>query len=124
LYTAKVGGDFMGLYRFILPIFPLGAVVLQEAMRAISQRMRPIVGEPMLVVAGLTLAIGFGLASAKVSTTAAVVALDNSDHGIDAPGYLKKYADDRIPVGRWLGQNARPDDLMTVGGAGVIPYYS
>jgi hypothetical protein len=43
---------------------------------------------------------------------------------IDTPAYLKQYALVRIPVGIWLGQHARPDDLMTVGGAGVIPYYS
>ena len=43
---------------------------------------------------------------------------------MDFPGYLKKYADDRVPVGRWFAAHARPDDLMSVGGAGVIPYYS
>jgi hypothetical protein len=47
-----------------------------------------------------------------------------ADHGIDTPAYLKKYAEDRIAVGQWFGQHAHADDLMTVGGAGVIPYYS
>jgi hypothetical protein len=43
---------------------------------------------------------------------------------IDSPGYLKHYADERVPIGLWLGRHARPDDLASVGGAGVIPYYS
>jgi hypothetical protein len=47
-----------------------------------------------------------------------------ADNGIDMPAYLKSYAEERIPVGQWLGAHKQPDDLMTVGGAGVIPYYS
>ena len=121
-YVVKVGGDFMGLYRFILPVIPLGAVVVQEALRHLAQRLRPMVGAPVLALGGLMLAAGFGAGSAKVSHTA--ITFIGADNGIDTPGYLKKYAEDRIPVGQWLGLHARPDDLMTVGGAGVIPYYS
>jgi hypothetical protein len=68
------------------------------------------------------LAAGFLAASAKVSQTAATV--EDAENGIDTPAFLKKYAVDRIPVGIWMSQFARPDDLMTVGGAGVIPYYA
>jgi hypothetical protein len=121
-YVIKVGGDFMGLYRFVLPVIPLGAVVVQESLRCLYQRLRPVVGTPVLAVAGAVLAVGFGVGSAKVSQTA--VTFIGADNGIDTPGYLKKYAEDRIPVGQWFAKHGRPDDLMTVGGAGVIPYYS
>ncbi len=122
VYVVKVGGDFMGLYRFILPVLPLGAVVLQEALRQITARFAPMVGRLTLGLAGLTIAAGFAVSSWKVSRTAATWV--GADNGIDSPAYLKAYADQRIPIGRWFGQHARPDDLMTVGGAGVIPYYS
>jgi len=39
-YVVKVGGDFMGLYRFILPVLPFGAVVVQESVRRLAQRLR------------------------------------------------------------------------------------
>jgi arabinofuranosyltransferase len=122
LYVVQVGGDFMGLYRFILPVLPLGAVVLQEALRGLFDRLAPLVGWPVLGVAGVALASGFLLGSAKVSRTAATVVA--AENGIDTPAYLKQYALDRIPVGIWFRRHARPDDLMTVGGAGVIPYYA
>ena len=48
----------------------------------------------------------------------------DSDRGIDSPRYLKHYVQERVPIGIWLGQQARPGQLASVGGAGVIPYYS
>jgi hypothetical protein len=121
-YVVKVGGDFMGLYRFILPVVPLGAVVVQESLRRLTQRLRPAVGRPVLALAVTALAVAFVAGSMRVSRVA--ITFIGADNGIDTPGYLKKYAEDRIPIGQWFGKNARPDDLMTVGGAGVIPYYS
>jgi hypothetical protein len=112
-YTVSVGGDFMGLYRFVLPVIPLGAVALQEGLRTLSIRLAPVVGRPVLAVAGLVLAGGYLAGSAKVSQTAATI--EDAENGIDTPAYLKKYALDRIPVGIWLAQHAHADDLMTVG---------
>jgi hypothetical protein len=80
------------------------------------------VGRPVLALAGAALAIAFVAGSLRVSRMA--VSFIGADNGIDTPGYLKKYAEDRIPIGQWFAKNAHPDDLMTVGGAGVIPYYS
>ncbi len=122
LYVVKVGGDFMGLYRFVLPVVPLAAVTVQEALRALAGRLAPLVGRPVVAIAGLALAAGYVVASARVTDNA--VTIVDADNGIDSPAFLKKYADERVPIGKWFGQHARPDDLMTVGGAGVIPYYA
>jgi arabinofuranosyltransferase len=121
LYTLKVGGDFMGLYRFILPVLPLGAVVVQEAIHVIYDRLLPFVPKLALGAAGVACAGGFALASLKVSRTATG---NGSEQGIDSPGYLKHYVEERIPIGVWLAAQARPEHLASVGGAGVIPYYS
>jgi hypothetical protein len=121
-YVVKVGGDFMGLYRFILPVLPLGALVLQESLRRLCARLRPVVGRPVLALAGALLAAGFLAGSARVTRTA--LTFVGADNGIDTPAYLRKYVEDRIPIGQWFGRHGRPDDLMAVGGAGVIPYYS
>ncbi|HEY5283359.1 MAG TPA: hypothetical protein VIM14_11275 [Polyangia bacterium] len=121
-YVVKVGGDFMGLYRFILPVIPLGAVVLAESVRRIYAQLRPRLGA---WVPGITLAIvGVGFVAGSAHTTQQARTYVGADNGIDMPAYLKRYAEDRIPVGQWLGMHKQPDDLMTVGGAGVIPYYS
>jgi hypothetical protein len=121
-YVVSVGGDFMGLYRFILPVLPLGAVVLQEALRTLARRLAPLTGPRTLAVVGVLIGASFLAGSGKVTRVNATV--EDADNGIDTPAYLKRYALNRIPVGIVLGRYARPDDLMTVGGAGVIPYYS
>ena len=122
VYVVKVGGDFMGLYRFILPIVPLGAVVLAESIRRIYTLFRPYFGA---WVCGLALAaVGAGFLIGSAHTTRVALTFVGADNGIDMPVYLKTYAEERIPVGQWLGAHKAPDDLMTVGGAGVIPYYS
>jgi len=121
-YVVKVGGDFMGLYRFILPVVPLGALTLQEALASLWTRLRPRMG---IVPAALALAaffVAFGIGT--YHTSAKALTFVGAENGIDSPAYLKKYAEDRIPVGIWLGRYGQPEDLMTVGGAGVIPYYS
>jgi arabinofuranosyltransferase len=121
IYTVKVGGDFMGLFRFVLPVIPLAAVVVQEALRTLYDRLAAFVPKLALAAAGIACAGSFALASLKVSKTATLV---GSEQGIDTPGYLKYYVEERIPVGVWLAAHARPEHLASVGGAGVIPYYS
>jgi hypothetical protein len=121
-YTMKVGGDFMGLYRFILPVLPLGAVVLQESLRNLYLRLRPLLGAPTLLLALAVLATGFLVGSAH--TTRVATTFVGADNGIDTPAYLKHYAEERISPAQWLAKYKRPGELMTVGGAGVIPYYS
>jgi len=121
-YTAKVGGDFMGLYRFVLPVMPLGALMLQQSLRNIGQRLQAYVPKAIQITAAIVLLLSYGAGQAMVSYYGMTVI--GADRGIDTPGYLKQYADERIPIGRWFAEFAQPDDLMTVGGAGVIPYYS
>jgi hypothetical protein len=83
LYTVSVGGDFMGLYRFILPVVPLGAVALQEALRVLWSRLEPFTGRPVLALAGAMVAGGFIAGSAKVSQGGATIV--GADNGIDTP---------------------------------------
>ncbi len=123
IYVGKVGGDFMGLYRFVLPVVPLGALLAQESARALCIRLGPFIPRPILAAAAIALLTAQGYANAHVGRQAAE-GIPPSDNGIDSPGYLKDYADERVAVGLWFKKYARPDDLMTVGGAGVIPYYS
>jgi arabinofuranosyltransferase len=121
-YVIKVGGDFMGLYRFILPVLPLAAVVLAESARRVHALLVPRLGA---WVPGLALVlVGAGFVTGSVHTSREALTFVGADNGIDMPAYLKHYAEERIPVGQWLAQHKRADDFATFGGAGVIPYYS
>ena len=121
-YVVKVGGDFMGLYRFILPVVPLGALTLQEALASLWTRLRPRMGMLPAALALVAFFVAFGIGTYHTSRKG--LTFVGAENGIDSPAYLKKYAEERIPVGIWLGRYGKPEDLMTVGGAGVIPYYS
>jgi len=122
LYAIKVGGDFMGLYRFVLLIIPLGALLVQESLMELGAALRPWVGRPVLAIAALCLAAAQAITSFHMSHTAMTVV--GADRGIDTPAYLAHYVEERLPIGKWLARHARPDDLMTLGGAGVMAYHA
>jgi hypothetical protein len=121
LYLVKVGGDFMGLYRFVVPMLPLMAWLAQEGLVAVWQRVHRWRGpRPAIAVVALTLA---GLAGFGGWITHRSLRL-GADKGIDRPGYLRRYTRDRARIGMWMKRWAKPDDLMTVGGVGAQPYYA
>ena len=125
LYVVSVGGDFMGLYRFVLPIVPLnvlcGALGLWRlGAGAESESGAPVRGWAL----GLTaLLLGLHAVNAYFVDRHALGFI-GADRGIDTPGYLRYYTSDRAAIGKWLGQNVRPDDYQVVGGAGAQVYYA
>jgi hypothetical protein len=120
LYVASVGGDFMGLHRFVMPIVPLnvlcGALGLYELFSA-ARLAAAARATGVLLLLGL-----HGLNTYAVDRRA--LSFIGADRGIDTPGYLRHYTADRIAIGRWLGQHVQPDDYQVVGGAGAQVYYA
>jgi hypothetical protein len=124
LYVASVGGDFMGLYRFVMPVIPLIALVTAVSLR---QTLSPLDARaPLGAAAVVALALGLHAWHAVGVDRRARVATrpGATDRGIDTPGYLRMYTADRAAVGKWFGRHARPDDYAAVGGAGAQVYYS
>ena len=118
LYVASVGGDFMGLYRFVMPVIPLVALVAALSLRSALRRVDRLA--PFFVMLALALHAWHAVGVDK----AALVIPGPSDNGIDRPGWLKWYTDDRAAIGRWFAAHAQPDDYAAVGGAGAQVYYS
>jgi hypothetical protein len=116
-YIAAVGGDFMGLFRFAMPVVPLLAVATALSLRVVlAPWPRPIaIGCMALILAG-------HVAHESAVTRAALRV--GSDQGIDSPGYLREYTANRAAIGRFFKKYARPDDFAAVGGAGAQVYYS
>jgi hypothetical protein len=118
-YVASVGGDFMGLYRFLVPALPLLALVAQEALRRIPG--------PRLVAPALTFLVLLVYAgwSAQVTHRANTLVRDDPPgSGIDMPGFLRRFTADRARIGRWFASYVQPDDKMSVGGAGAQVFYA
>jgi hypothetical protein len=119
LYAWRVGGDFMGLHRFIMPVFVLLAVLVGLGLASLAERVPQI---PASAAAGIAVAVVALFAASQVKLTRASIK-PGSTHGVDTPGYLKEYAHDRILAGKALAGKIAPDELSWVGGAGVQPYF-
>lgn len=118
LYVAKVGGDFMGLYRFVLPIVPLHVAAAAAGFAHLSARWaKPMTAGVLVLLAGLH-------AANTVRVDRHALHFIGADRGIDTPGYLRHYAADRTAIGKWLGAHVASDDYQVVGGAGAQVYYA
>lgn len=111
IYVARMG-DWMPLFRFFIPILPLGFVLLQagvvEVVRALSS-----VGVNRT---GLRLVVGL-LSLAVLGAVVCQVYLQRGLRGMDEN---QLYAQ----VGKELRQRARPGDTLAVIDAGAVPYFS
>jgi hypothetical protein len=123
-YAISVGGDFMGLHRFIMPVFVIAAIAVTLGLEWLTARIpermrtRAAVGIVAVVVAAFALT--------QVQLTRKSLAWGNfrADRGIiDTPAYLIVYTEDRAAIGKAMASCFRPGDFSIVGGAGAQPYY-
>ena len=128
-YVAGVGGDFMGLHRFIMPLFVLAALAVALGVAnlgALVARLssRALVATAVMLVAGAAVLGAF--ADRQLALTKASLRFGNfkNDRGIDTPAYLRAYTHDRVLIGKALAPCVRPDDYAIFGGVGALPYYA
>jgi arabinofuranosyltransferase len=131
-YTVSVGGDFMGLHRFIMPLFVVAALAVVLGLERLASLVppRPLAAGPLrttlrAALAGLAGAIVVAaFAATQLELTRSSLARRASDRGIDTPGFLIVYTEDRAKIGRAMAPCLREDDFSIVGGAGAQPYYA
>jgi hypothetical protein len=122
-YTVGVGGDFMGLHRFVMPLFPLGALAVVGGLRVLVgtlPRWREIAGPALAAM----LVAAFAMQQLRLTERSTRDHNWASDQGIDTPSYLKVYAHDRAVIGEHMQPCFRDDDFAIFGGAGAKPYYA
>ena len=123
-YAISVGGDFMGLHRFIMPLFVVAAIAVALGLEWLAGRVAPrLQARVGWIAAGVVVA---GFAWTQVELTRESLRADNlaADHGvIDTPAFLILYTEDRAAIGRAMDPCFHPDDLSIVGGAGAQPYF-
>jgi arabinofuranosyltransferase len=118
-YAVSVGGDFMGLHRFIMPVFVVAALAVTLGAERIAGVVAHRAAGPVIAV----VLVG-GFAVTQLGLTRASLRWGNfaSDRGIDTPAFLMVYTEDRAAIGRAMAACLRPDDFSIVGGAGAQPY--
>lgn len=123
-YVVTVGGDFMGLHRFIMPMFVVAAIAVTLGLEWLAGCV-PAAHRSVVAVVACAVIVG-GFAVTQWQLTARSLRADNlaADHGvIDTPAFLIVYTEDRAKIGRAMETCFRDDDFSIVGGAGAQPYY-
>jgi hypothetical protein len=116
-YAIGVGGDFMGLHRFIMPLFVVAAIAVTLGVAHLERAHR----WAALAVAA-TLVIVFAVQQHDLTSASMRFGNFRPDDGIDTPSYLRVYAHDRTLIGEKLRACVRPDDFAIYGGVGAMPY--
>jgi arabinofuranosyltransferase len=108
-YVIYVGGDFMPLSRFMVPILPALAVLLQDSVWiTYSTARRRKTG--LLAASAIAVVVTF-----YWGTSTQVV------------NRFETYVETRQELqalGLWFRENTAPDDVIAVSAAGAVPYYS
>ncbi len=124
LYIARVGGDFMAQYRFIMPLLPLAFWGLQEAVRAITTHTIAVAQTPRLryLLPALLLSGATWLCHQVYLTEASLKV--GSENGVDSIGWLKQFVEQTTAIGKHIKNNAPEGTSIATTAAGVIPYYA
>jgi arabinofuranosyltransferase len=128
LYTASVGGDFMGLHRFIMPVFFLVAILVTVGIHdaisfALPINRRGSTARMVAVVLVTSLCTAFALSQFALTERSLRWGNFGNDRGIDTPRFLITYTEDRAAIGKAMAPCFAPDDFSIVGGAGAQPYF-
>ncbi|MEI9950724.1 MAG: hypothetical protein WDO74_17540 [Pseudomonadota bacterium] len=124
LYVARIGGDFLDLYRFLTPLLPAAFCLLSCAAGILYSTLagRKRFAVPALA-AGLLVAHGRSqLAMAHEATQ--VASSSRAALRVEPLGWTRLYALRWQGIGRWLERARLVHDTTAVGAAGALPYYS
>lgn len=126
IYTASVGGDFMGLHRFVMPLFPVVALGAALGLRLVahgSTRKMPGARMPITLALAAVMLVAHGLVQLRLTARSTEWGNWSADRGIDTPAFLQVYTGDRARIGEHMRECFRDDDFSIVGGAGAQPYH-
>ncbi len=122
LHVMRVGGDFMALHRFMVPIMPVCAVLVALGVRRTVERLLDRGTAPWIpIVAGVVIAAGMAVGIQRIDSKALEV---GSDRGVDSIGWLSMFHHQTAAIGKHLAKTADPDASIAVTAAGIIPFYS
>jgi arabinofuranosyltransferase len=114
LYVLHIGGDWMPMGRFLIPVLPFMALAAAEVLHHLSGRLRKI-----CIVFAVVMSAVIALTSLKYD-----LLRQCPSHYLDILDWEIPHYDDWEKVGRWFRENSDPDDSMSTGLGGIIPYYS
>ena len=138
-HVIRVGGDFMAMHRFWVPLIPVLALMMQEGLRpfeslvhvhaSISSQRFPLVralwATALIALLGASAVNSYHLGHRSLTTLHVHrTGYDGEYDHLESVAFMKKFADDRVLIGRFLQHRVPADAWIAVGGAGAIVYAS
>jgi hypothetical protein len=120
-YIVYVGGDFMDMFRFIVPILPIAFLAIGSAWQEYFTFVRvkwsksaavTVVG--VLLVAAVALNLHSSWDSQKIWFR----------YDLDSIGLLRKYLVDWTAAAHHFAELGKPTDSLATTAAGIVPYYT
>ena len=124
VYVARIGGDFLDLYRFLVPLLPSAFCLLSCGLREILVR-----GSPWARIAAVLATLGaiaFHLErQISMDREASIInSPSRRPFGLEPLEWTRVYGNRWRGIGRWLATIKAPGDSTAIGAAGSVPYYS
>lgn len=123
-YVVYVGGDFMDMFRFLVPILPFFFFLIQEGFRGMYQYSE-------LLAAGRRKTALNALSLLLIGSNIFLLAYPSGESnevwgrkGIDSIGLLRESSRLWSEVGLRFKELADPDETLSTTAAGAIAYYS
>jgi len=124
LYAVYEGGDWMPVYRFLVPAMPFLVLaawaVVGEGYRAIATRGGPRRRPLAVGLVGVAALAALGASSAQVQATYAQIGWlrpVTEDHDI-------RPNDSYFALAQWLHSHLAPGSLVAIEEAGLVPYFN
>ena len=123
-YIVYVGGDFMDMFRFLVPILPFFFFLIQEGFRGMYYYHQLLSKRKHKVALAILEILLIGLSIFLLAYPSKDSNKAWSREGIDSIGILRESTRLWSKVGLMFKSIAKPGESLATTAAGAIPYYS
>ena len=124
LYLARIGGDFLDLYRFLTPLLPAAFCISTGAANELFSALQGRVRFAVPAVAAYFLASHAQNQFSLAQRATQVAESSRATLHLEPLGWTRLYAKRWQGIGTWLHRSQMAGDSTAVGAAGALPFFS
>ncbi|MEW5876376.1 MAG: hypothetical protein AB1752_14515 [Candidatus Zixiibacteriota bacterium] len=121
VYVCLVGGDFMDMFRFVVPVAPLILIGVAEYWQSMHTDLAARFSRRIAMAASVVLVVAMAVLNGYSTWQARQ---ESYHHERDSIGLLRTYADNWRRIADQIAQVSVPTDTLATTAAGIIPYYT
>ena len=118
-YIVSIGGDFLGMFRFFVPMVPLMAILVQEGIISFCQWLSRLEYPQIVKTSAITFC---SFVFISILAMGCVPSFKGREY--ERILFSKRLAIRNSALGGWLHQHTSQDETLTALAIGAISYYS